>query len=138
MKKALEFAPAVFESINMKHSGTVANQSTLIESIASYDNLRRAWIKAYHHAKTQDLYFDAFGYQIFEVYLETNLRILANDIKSGRFQPQSIRYATIPKGKSALLEFRGLTFPMKSGGSDNRGVFTCRACRSHRFILSTP
>ena len=31
MKKALEFAPAVFESINMKHSGTVANQSTLIE-----------------------------------------------------------------------------------------------------------
>ncbi len=84
----------------MKHSGSNASHSSLLDSIVSYDNLQKAWVKAYHHAKTQDIYFDALGYQIFEVYLETNLRILANDIKAGEYRPSPIRYATIPKGES--------------------------------------
>ena len=68
------------------------------ERIVAVDNLRTAWIKAKHYARTEEVCFDAYAYGAVEEHLEANLAVLRHELASGEYRPAPLRYVAIPKG----------------------------------------
>ncbi len=72
---------------------------SLFDRIVSLDNLRNAWIKAKHYARTEEVYFDAYAYGAIEDHLEASLLALHQELRDGSYTPAPLRYITIPKGE---------------------------------------
>ena len=88
---------------NIKTDGS---KRTLIERIASIDNLHQAWKQARVQARERDIFEDVSAYQAFEEHLWANLHVLRADLLSGIWQQQPFRVVRVPKTKADLSNAR--------------------------------
>ena len=68
----------------------------LFGRIGALSNLRSAWIKARHYARTEEFYFDAYAYDLFEGRLEANLAALQDELLGGTYEPRPLQQLVIP------------------------------------------
>jgi len=69
------------------------------QRIVTIDNIRSAWVKARHYARTEEFYFDAHAYRRFEEHLEAKLAGLQHELLDGTYRPSPLRQVLIPKGE---------------------------------------
>ena len=70
----------------------------LFDRIVSIDNLRSAWVKAEQYARTEEVYFDTYAYNVFGEHLEANLVALRYELLDQTYRPAPLRYISVPKG----------------------------------------
>jgi len=59
--------------------------------IVAIDNLRKAWIKAHHFSRVNEVFHDEYAYDAFSEHIETRLYDLARSLQNGTYKPELLR-----------------------------------------------
>lgn len=96
----------IFALPDLKQS-LLANNDTQYHPLTNVQNLRRAWLKVWNHAKTDTTYYDELSYSLYHDHLDANLVVLSALLQRGEFALQPLFCLSVPKTSSDRAAEKG-------------------------------
>ena len=72
---------------------------SLVEPIASIENLHHAWLQALAQARERDVFEDILAFKAFDDHLWAHLSVLREELLAGKYRHQAFRTLPVPKKK---------------------------------------